>query len=95
MRKLAGAEGFRMKLQERPDAKTSKPLPVMRKVLPEIPTDEDQLEQLRRNLERMGCAGLLDVPWAVREEGLIRDIIRPVSNMWDNTLSGNTEEWTS
>ena len=92
---MAGKEGYHVKLRSRSDARASKPLPALKKVLLDIPTDDDQLEQLRRNLERMGCAGLLDVPWAVREEGLIRDIIGPVSNVWDNTLRGNTEEWTS
>ena len=37
-----------MKLRDRPDTRASKTLPAMKKVLPEIPTDDDQLEQLSR-----------------------------------------------
>lgn len=53
-----------------------------------------ELQQLSDALYRMGCAGLLDVPWKVPEENLIRDIIGPMPNTWDNTLTSQLVEWT-
>lgn len=42
----------------------------------------------------MRCAGLLDIPYGVREEGLIQDLIGPINNTSDNTFKGHPEEWT-
>lgn len=69
-----------MKLRERPETRSNRVLPTLKKVQLEIPADEGELEQLRESLDWMGCARLLDIPWGVREEGLIRDLIGPVSN---------------
>ena len=36
-------------------------LPTLRKVIPQLPTKEKEVEMLREDLRRMGCAGLLTV----------------------------------
>ena len=38
-------------------------MPTLRKVIPQLPTKEEDIEMLREDLRRMGCAGLLTVPW--------------------------------
>lgn len=77
---MSEGDRTKMKLRERPETRSSRVLPMLRKVQPEIPTDEGEIEQLRESLGRMGCVGLLNVPWKVREEGLIRDLVGPVIN---------------
>lgn len=84
-----------MKLWERPETKSNWVLPVLKKVHLEISADEGELEQLRTALGRMACAGHLDLPWRIWEEGLIRDIIGPVVNTWKSILRGHLEQWTS
>lgn len=77
---MSEGEQGQMKLQKRLETTRSWVLPVMRKVQPEISVDEGELEELRVALSRIGCAGLLDMPWEVREEGVIRDLIGLVIN---------------
>lgn len=81
-------ETVRMKLR------STRTLPVLRKVQPKIPVDEEELKELWIGLGRMGCAELLEVPWGVREEGLIHDLVETVPNTWNNTLTGHPEDWT-
>lgn len=69
-----------MKLWEWLETKSSRVLPVLQKVQLEILADEGELEQLRLALSTMGCAELVDMPWRVGEEGLIRDLIGPMIN---------------
>lgn len=83
-----------MKLRERSETKSCQVLPALKMVQSEILTDERELEQLKMALSRMGCAGLLDVPWGVREESMIWDLIGRVVFTWDNTLRGHLEKWT-
>ena len=37
-------------------------LPTLRKVIPQLPAKEKEVEMLREDLRRVGCAGLLTVP---------------------------------
>lgn len=83
---MSEGEKSRMKLRKRSKTRSSRALPVLQKVQPKIPTDERELEKLRDNLSGMGCAKLLDVAWGVQEESLIRDIVGPIANTWDNML---------
>ena len=41
----------------------------------EIPTNEVRMERLRQNLTNMGCEGLMDVPWGIRKESLVADLL--------------------
>ena len=38
-------------------------LPALRKVEPHLPAKGKDLKMLREDLKRMGCAGLMTVPW--------------------------------
>ena len=86
--------GSQKKTRERSEAKTTPQVPGIKKVQPEIPRDQDELEQLRRDLKRMGCDGLLEVPWAYSDEELVREVIGPFPNVWDNTIRGQPKSWT-
>ena len=44
----------------------------LRNVLPAIPTGEAEREMLRSDLYGIGCAGLLERPWNLKNEDLIR-----------------------
>ena len=45
------------------------------KVVPQLPTKEEDVEMLREDLRRMDCAGLLSVPWGFREEEMVQELI--------------------
>ena len=69
-------------------------MPTLRKVIPQLPTKEEDIEMLREDLRRMGCAGLLTVPWGFREEEMIRELIGEPPNQYHKTLRAHPEAWT-
>jgi hypothetical protein len=44
------------------DMKEAIPIP-MKPLVPTIPTDDEELRQLGEDLRKMGCDGLLALPW--------------------------------
>ena len=42
-------------------------------VVPKTPTGRRELEE---DLECIGCAGLLNKPWSIKDEGLVRKLSR-------------------
>ena len=46
-------------------------------VVPKIPTARQELEE---DLERIGCAGLLNKPWNIKDEGLVRELVQGAPN---------------
>ena len=46
-------------------------------VVPKTPTARQKLEE---DLERIGCAGLLNKPWNVKDEGLVRELVKGAPN---------------
>ncbi len=50
-------------------------LPTLRKVVPQLPADEVEVEELREYLRHMGCVGLLTVPWGFREEAMVWELV--------------------
>ena len=69
-------------------------LPTLRKVIPQLPAEEEDIEQLREDLRRMGCAGLLSVPWGFREEAMVSELIGEPPNQYHNTARAHPELWT-
>ena len=55
-------------------------LPALRRVVPQVPTKEENVEMLREDLRRMGCADLLSVPWDFQEEEMVRELIGALPN---------------
>ena len=46
-------------------------------VVPKTPTARRELEE---NLERIGCADLLNKPWSIKDEGLVRELVEGAPN---------------
>ena len=69
-------------------------IPTLRKVIPQLPAKEVDVEKLREDLGRMGCAGLLTVPWGFREEEMVRELIGEPPNQYYKTLRAHPKAWT-
>ena len=60
-------------------------------VVPKTPIARRELE----DLERIGCAGLLNKPWNIKDEGLVRVLVQGAPNQFDLTVRGKPERWTA
>ena len=59
----------------------------LRNVTPSIPENPIHLEELKQDLARMRCEGLLDRPWALKKEQLVRELLQPERpNIFDSTI---------
>ena len=73
----------------------------LRNVSPAIPKGEEELEMLRSDLFGIGCAGLLERTWNLKNEEFIRQFIMiweqkmERSNIFDTTIRDRLEEWTA
>ena len=61
-------------------------------VVLQIPTGRRELEE---DLERIGYTGLLNKPWSLKDEGLVRELLQGVPNKFDFTVRGKPEKWTA
>ena len=50
-------------------------LPALKKVTPQLLPSDGEVKALREDLWRMGCAGLLSVPWGFQEETMVRELM--------------------
>ena len=67
-------------------------LKVLVPVIPETPTARQELEE---DLERIGCAGLLNKPWNVKDEGLVRELVEGAPNQFNHTVRCKPKKWTA
>ena len=73
----------------------------LRNVTPTIPGNEFERGMLKSDLEDLGCAGLLEQPWNLKNEDfihqfvLIREGKLERNNMFDTTIRDRSEEWTA
>ena len=51
--------------------------------------------KFEEDLERIGCAGLLNKLWNIKDEGLVREFVEGASNQFDHTVQGKPEKWTA
>ena len=51
--------------------------------------------ELEEDLERIGCAGLLNKLWSVKDEGLVRELVERAPNQFDHTVRCKPEKWTA
>ena len=59
----------------------------LRNVTPSIPENPIHLEELKQDLAWMRCEGLLERPWALKREQLVREIVQPERpNIFDGTI---------
>ena len=67
----------------------------LRNVMPSIPENPIHLEELKQDLATMRCEGLLERPWALKREQLVREMVqseRP--NIFDGIIRDRPQLWT-
>ena len=73
----------------------------LRNVTPVIPRDERERAMLKDDLHKLGCAGLLERPWNLKNEEFIQQFVMirehklERSNIFDTTIRDRSEEWTA
>ena len=73
----------------------------LRNVTPTIPGNEFERGILKSDLEDLGCAGLLERPWNLKNEDFIQQFVLiregklERNNMFDTTIPDQPEEWTA
>ena len=65
-------------------------------VTPSIPENPIEFEELKQDLVQMRCAGLLERPWALKREELVREMVQPERpNILDGTIQDRPQLWTA
>ena len=68
----------------------------LRTVTPSIPENPVELTKLKEELRRMRCDGLLERPWALKREELVRELVQPeCPNIFDGTIRDRPQMWTA
>ena len=68
----------------------------LRNVTPSIPENPIHLEELKHDLATMRCEGLLERPWALKREQLVREMVQPERpNIFDGTIRDCPQLWTA
>ena len=73
----------------------------LRNVTPTIPSNVFERGMLKNDLEGLGCAGLLERPWNLKNEDFIQQFVLiwegklEHNNMFDTTIRDRPEEWTA
>ena len=69
------------------------PIPV-KALIPTIPRDDRELQELAEDLRVMGCEGLLAKPWNLQSEDTLREFKYEWGNQWVDTKRTNPDSWT-
>ena len=64
-------------------------------VIPVIPQDLAEKEQLAEDLKKMGCEGLLNEPWGLKSREMVQEFLQQRSNLWEETIRCLLEKWTA
>ena len=73
----------------------------LRNVTPAVPANDEERTMLRMDLLSLGCVGLMDRPWNLKNEEfvqqfvLIREGKLQRNNMFDTTIRDRPEDWTA
>ena len=68
----------------------------LRNVTPSIPENSIHLEELKQDLARMRCEGLLERSWALKREQLVPEMVQPERpNIFDGTIWDRPQLWTA
>ena len=68
----------------------------LRNVTPSILESPIHLEELKQDLARMRCEGLLNRPWALKREQLVRELLQPERpNIFNGTIRDRPQLWTA
>ena len=66
---------------------------IFRSVVPAIPKEPGERAYLEEDLTRIGCIGLLNKPWTVKEEKMVRELIVGAPNQYKGTVRARPEIW--
>ena len=59
---------------------------ILRSVVPAIPKEPGERAYLEEDLTKIGCIGLLNKPWTVKEEKMVRELIVGAPNQYEGTV---------
>ena len=63
-------------------------------LLPTIPADDKEYQELKEDLRAMGCGNLLVQPWNVESEDTMREFLILRGSQWDETPRRDPQNWT-
>ena len=66
---------------------------ILRSVVPAIPKEPEERAFLEEDLTRIGCIGLLNKPWMVKEEKMVRELIVGAPNQYKGIVRARPETW--
>ena len=61
-------------------------------LVPVVPKTPIARRELEEDLGRIGCVGLLNKPWNIKDEGLVRELVEGALNQFDHTVRGKPEK---
>ena len=64
-------------------------------VAPSIPRDPVEKDQLKADLQKMGCEGLVTQPWSLKSREMVKEFLHPCLNEWEGMIQRLPEKWTS
>ena len=68
----------------------------LRTMTPSILENPIALAELKEDLRVIRCAGLLERPWALKREELVRELLLPERpNIFDTTVRDRPQLWTA
>ena len=65
----------------------------LRSVVPAIPKEPGERAHLERDLNRIGCIGLLNKPWVVKDERMVRELTKGARNQYEGIVRARPETW--
>ena len=66
---------------------------ILRSIVLAIPKEPGERAYLEEDLTRIGCIGLLNKPWTVKEEKMVRELIVGAPNQYEGTVRVRPETW--
>ena len=51
-----------------------------------IPRHQAEKDQLKADLQKMGCEGLMMQPWNLKSREMVQEFLHPRSNEWKGTI---------
>ena len=66
---------------------------ILRSVVLAIPKEPGERAYLEEDLTRIGCIGLLNKPWTVKEEKMVRELIVGAPNQYEGTIRARPETY--
>ena len=73
----------------------------LRNMTPAVPANDEERTMLKEDLLSLGCAGLMDRPWNLKNEEFVQQFVLiqegklQRNNMFDTTIRDRPEDWTA